>query len=119
MGSRPLAFHSNDPRRKVFPFHFSLLILLLVSFGPSLARTRRRERETKLAKGFGKEMGTVTTNLCPKSGMDNVEAFQILFVLVLEDVVDFAHPRHRWMVMSFRQRVEVQNNVIRLDKRLQ
>lgn len=53
--------------------------------------------------------------LSPECRMNNVKAFQILLVLVLQDVVDFTHPRHGWMIMALRKRMEVQNNVISFD----
>lgn len=47
--------------------------------------------------------------------MDNIKSFQIFLVLVFQDVVNFSHPRHRRMIMSFGKRMEVEDNVITFD----
>ena len=58
-------------------------------------------------------------HLGPKGGMDDVESFKVLLVFVLEHVVDFPHPRHRRVVIALGQRVEVQDDVIASDQRIQ
>ncbi len=47
--------------------------------------------------------------------MNDVEPFQIFLVLVLEDVVNFSHPRHRRVILSLGQCMEVQDDVVALD----
>ena len=39
--------------------------------------------------------------------MDYVKAFQILLVLVFQDVVNFTHPRHRRVIMPFGKCMEI------------
>ena len=57
--------------------------------------------------------------LSPKSGMDDVESFEVFFVFVFEDVVHFPHPFHRRVVVSFRQRVEIEDDVVAFDQGFQ
>lgn len=54
-------------------------------------------------------------NLCPERRMDNVKGFQVFLVLILEDVVNFAHPRHRWVVVPLSECVEVKNDIVSFD----
>lgn len=54
-------------------------------------------------------------NLCPECGMDYVKAFQVFLVLVLQDVVDFTHPRHRRVIVPLGKCVEIEDNVISFD----
>ena len=51
--------------------------------------------------------------------MDDIERFEVLLVLVLEDVIDLAHPLHWRMVVTFRQSVKVENDVIPFNQRIQ
>lgn len=69
-------------------------------------------KETSIRNSYKGKNGA---DLRPERGVDYVKGFQVLLVLVFENVVDFAHPRHGRVIVTLRQRVEVQYNVISFD----
>lgn len=51
--------------------------------------------------------------------MDDIKRFQVLLVLILENIINFAHPLHRRMVIAFRQSVEIEDYVVPFNERVQ